>query len=62
MRLKHLRLLNDYTQDQLADLLFISVKSIHRYESGKSKPTQEIIARYAREFNVSADYILGVKL
>lgn len=61
-RLKHLRLSNELTQEELADLLFVHVKTVGRYERGLLKPSFEVIERYARHFRVSANYILGIDI
>jgi transcriptional regulator with XRE-family HTH domain len=59
-RLKLLRESKGYTHQRLAELLDLSISQIWRYESGKTDPTGDILARIARVFNVSVDYLLGI--
>lgn len=58
-RLRQLREGKALTQDELAELLNVSVGQIWRYEAQKTKPTGDIIARMAEVFNVTTDYLLG---
>lgn len=48
------------TQPELANILGISKSSVSAYELGIRYPTAETLLRYARFFNVSADYLLGI--
>lgn len=59
-RLKDLRVKFGYTKEEIAELLGIGVANIWRYETGKTDPSSQIVAGYARLFNVSADYLLGL--
>jgi transcriptional regulator with XRE-family HTH domain len=59
-RLKALRENKGYTHQQLAELLDLALPQIWRYEAGKTDPSGDIVARIARVFNVSADYLLGL--
>jgi len=58
-RLKDLREDNNYTQKQIADLLFTTQPQYYRYESGQRDLPCELIVILAKFYNVSADYILG---
>ena len=60
-RLKQLRLKRNMTQDELAAKLNISKRTLLRYESGISEPTIGILISLSLIFNVSIDYIAGVK-
>ena len=60
-RIKDLREDHDMTQDELADKLNISKRTLLRYESGISEPTIGILISLSLIFNVSIDYIAGVK-
>ena len=60
-RLKELRLANQKKQDELAELLDLSYSAYKRYEYGEREPTASTIVRMARYFNVSADYLLGLR-
>ena len=46
------------TQKDLSELLHISISSISAYESGKRFPSIDVLIAYAKQFNVSTDYIL----
>lgn len=48
-------------QKDLADTIGVSKKALSDYARGKSQPTASVIAAIARELNVSADFLLGLK-
>lgn len=48
-------------QNALAKHLELSNASISYWETGKQEPTAQAIFKLAKYFNVSADYILGIK-
>lgn len=50
----------DLTQEELAEKLNISQKSISKYETGAHKPSFETLTEMAKLFNVSTDYLLGI--
>ncbi len=60
-RLKDLRIDNDMTQEKLGSYLGIDAKTIARYEKGETEPTISTIIQLALLFNVSIDYIVGLK-
>ena len=60
-RIKDLREDHDMTQDELADKLGVSKRTLLRYESGTSEPTISILISLSLLFNVSIDYIVGIK-
>ena len=59
-RLKELREDNDYTQKQIADVLFTTQPQYYRYESGERDLPCDLLVLLAKHYNVSADYILGL--
>lgn len=59
-RLKELRIAAGISQDKLANELQIAVKSIQRYERGY-RPDTYVLVKLATYFNVSTDYLLGLK-
>ena len=59
-RLKELRIANNLSQMQLANILGISQSAIAKWELGKTEPTASAIIIVAKYFNESADYILGL--
>ena len=60
-RLKQLRLSHQKKQEELADLLGLSYSAYKRYEYGEREPTASTIVRMAQYFEVSADYLLGLR-
>lgn len=60
-RLKELRVSNNLSQMQLANLLNISQSAIAKWELGKTEPTASAIILLAKFFNETTDYILGVE-
>ena len=62
-KIKKLRLERDWNQEYVASQLNISVPALSRYESGTYEPKSlEIISDFARLYNVTADYLLGLDL
>lgn len=48
------------SQEELAEKLNISQKSISKYELGNRKPQYKVLVRMAEYFGVTTDYLLGV--
>lgn len=48
------------TQKQLAEKFSISGATISSYETGAHQPTIEVLVRYAKTFDVTTDYLLGL--
>ena len=61
IRLKELRKEKGLTQKQLAEKLGYNQSMICFWEKGINEPTESAIKRVAQFFNVSADYLLGLK-
>lgn len=57
-KLARLRKENNYTQEQLAELLGVSRQSISKYESGLVYPETEKLIRLSNLFNCTLDYLL----
>ena len=60
--LKNLRVLREsrgYTQQQVADMVGVSQKSIQKYETTKYEPDIKTLIRIADVFDVSVDYLVG---
>lgn len=57
-RLAALRKQKGLTQKDLAEAISASTIQIHRYESGSSQPTLDVIRRLARTLAVSADELI----
>ncbi len=59
-RLKSLRIKKKLRQQDLADILGITVSAYGNYELGQREPDIATIIKLAEFFNVSVDYLLGV--
>lgn len=59
-RLRDLREDNDYTQKEIADILFTTQPQYYRYEKGIRDLPCELLVILAKFYNTSADYILGL--
>jgi len=55
-RLKHQRLIHNYTQKEIADYLGMSVGGYGFYEQGRREPSIEILKMLASKYGVSIDY------
>lgn len=60
-KLKRLRIENNLTQKQLAERIGLATSAISSYESGNRYPTYDVMAKFARIFHVSTDYLIGVE-
>ena len=60
LRLRDLREDHDLTQTQCAAIANIGKNSYIRYENGERTAPSDVIISFARYYNVSADYILGL--
>lgn len=58
-KITKLRKENNYTQEQLAEIMEVSRQSISKWESDMAYPETEKIIRLAKLFNVSTDYLLN---
>ena len=61
IRLKELRKEKNLSQKIVADAIGISLSAYSNYEQGIREPSLEIFARICKFFDVSADYLLGLK-
>jgi len=59
-RFRELRLSQNLTHEELADRLNVGVRQIHRYESGETDPSADILSRMSQTLGVTADYLLGL--
>ena len=59
--IKQLRVRHSLSQKQLAEQLGISQQTVAKWESGNASPKPALIKRIAEYFDVSADYLLGIK-
>lgn len=59
--LRTLREIKKLTQKQMAEILNVSKSNVSKYESNDVEPNIETLKRYAACFNVSTDFLLGLK-
>lgn len=59
-RIRGLREDKDLTQTDMAKILNTSQRTISNWESGRNQPPYETLILYAKYFNVSIDYIIGL--
>ena len=60
-RLRELREDHDYTQTYVANFLGLSQRGYSHYEVGHYDLTGDLIIKLSKLYNVSSDYILGLK-
>ena len=48
------------TQKQVADRIGLAISAVSSYESGTRYPSYDVLAKLARIFHVSTDYLLEV--
>ena len=59
-RIKEIRTTNGLSQAQFGNRLSVSQDTVSLWEKGKSVPTTEFVILISLEFQVSANYILGL--
>ena len=59
-RMKEVRNDSDETQQQIADVLGITRKQYHLYESGKRHIPVDLLIKFCEHYKTSSDYILGL--
>lgn len=58
-RLRSLRMKNKYTQQDMADMLDISLNAYQKYEQSERFPSLGTLVKIADIFKVPTDYLLG---
>ena len=58
-KLKQLRTSKNYSQRELAELLFVSTNIISSYEQNLRQPSIDMLVKLSNEFGVSIDYLLN---
>lgn len=61
VKLKALRMLNGYTQEELAKELSLSKANISKYESGAIEPNLKTLELLSKAFHCSVGYLLGLE-
>lgn len=59
--IKKLRQEKNMTQEELAKLLCVSMQSVSRWENKLNYPDILLLPKLSEIFNVSVDYLLGIK-
>lgn len=59
-RIRDLREDKDWTQQQIADMLFINRRTYAAYENGINSMAPETLIKLAKIHNVSVDYLLNL--
>ncbi|EPR10332.1 helix-turn-helix domain-containing protein [Ruminiclostridium papyrosolvens] len=59
-RVKKLRSAKRQSQNEVGKALGKSRETVSKYELGEREPDPEAIVLFAKHFNVSADYLLGI--
>lgn len=58
---KELRLSKNLTQTQLAERMWVKKSIISAYETDARPPSLDMLIKYAKEFNVTTDFLLGLQ-
>lgn len=58
-RMKELRLESRLRQDEVAELLHVSLSAYQRYERNEREPMAPFLLEFAHCFHVSLDYLFG---
>lgn len=59
--IRSLRLAKGLTQEQFAEIMGISVQTVSRWETSVNYPDITVIPHLASFFNVTTDFLLGMK-
>lgn len=59
-RLKELRVKRGLKLKDVAAALDVTIRSISRYEDGTREPSIEMVVKFCKLYEVSADYLLGL--
>ena len=60
-RIKEIRIENNLNQSDFGQSISVSQDTISLWERSKSLPNTEFIIEICKKYNVSADYLLGLK-
>ena len=59
-RIRYVRNRENLTQTEFGKIIGLNYANISKYESGQLEPNLKVICKIAKEFNVSADFLLGL--
>ena len=62
VRIRQLRIKQNLTQKELADKIGITASTVTKYENGSLEPNISCIKSLYKLFNVTTDYLLGMKV
>lgn len=60
-KLKSLRKQHNMTQADVAEIVGVSQQAVGKWERGIASPDYDALAKLAKRFNVSADYLIGLQ-
>lgn len=60
-RIKKLRLQNEMTQVQLAEIVGVTKQSVSNWENDNIQPSIDMLIKLSKYFAVSTDYLLGME-
>ncbi len=60
-RIRELRIEKRLTQIKLSEILGVYQSTIAKWEKGELEPNMDMIIKISQEFNVSADYLIGLR-
>ena len=58
-RLRSMRMKRKYTQQNMADMLQVSLNAYQKYEQAERSPSLDCLVKIADILNVPTDYLLG---
>ena len=58
-RLRAVRMKRKFTQQQMADMLAVSLNAYQKYEQSERSPSLDGLVKIADALNVPTDYLLG---
>lgn len=60
-KVKEIRLENGLSQSKFGEMLHVSQDTVSLWEKGKALPNTEYVILICKTFDISADYLLGLK-
>lgn len=60
--LKRIRIIKKLTQQRMADILWIDIKTYQAYEYGRNEPPIKKLVQMAQIFNITLEQLLLTKL
>ena len=60
-RLRELRIMHNFTQEQIAELIGVNKMAVSYYENDTRQPPYSTLIHLSAIYNVSTDYLLGLE-